>query len=81
MSVEKQRHQHTVGTRSGPRSREELLYLVDDLVRVDIRDVIVTDQLDEARARDAPGDVATFLYTGIDVPGPVEDERRHRHCR
>ena len=41
---EKQRHQHTVGTRSGPRSRKELLYLVDDLVRVDIRDVIVTGQ-------------------------------------
>jgi len=41
---EQQRHQHTVGTRSRPRSREELLYLVDDLVRVDIRDVIVTGQ-------------------------------------
>jgi hypothetical protein len=34
---EKQRHQHTVGTRSGPRSRKELLLPVDDLVRVDIR--------------------------------------------
>ena len=58
-----------------PSAGEELLDLVEDLVRLDERHVVVALQLDEAR--DPFRDVAALADVRVEVAGPVEDQGRH----
>ena len=62
--------------RAWPHAGEELLDLVDDVVRVPERHVRVARELDEPRAGDVRGDVAALLDPRVAVAEAVDDERR-----
>ena len=65
--------------RHRPEVGEELLHLVEDLVRVDGDEVVRAGQLDEPRARDALGEVAALLDPAVAVTPAVHDQRGHPH--
>ena len=78
---EEDRRQHAVGRRDRAHARQELLDLVQDLVRVEERHVVVTRELDEAGARNVRRDVPPLFHPRVQVAGSVEDERRALHAR
>ncbi len=63
--------QHAVGFRASSDSGQKLLDLVDDLVGVDPREVVFPGELDEARARNAIGDIPPLVDSGIAVPAAM----------
>src|SRR6185436_4824499 len=70
--------EHSIGPRRLTGAGQELLDLGCDLVAVlSPRDVVVTVELEVARARNALREIARIFDVADVVPLPVEDQRRH----
>ena len=78
---EEDRGEYSVGDTRWPHAREELLDLVDDVVRLPEGHVGVAGELDEARAGHMRGDIAALLDTRVAVADAMDDERRRLHRR
>src|SRR5690242_5528490 len=74
--------EHPIASRSEPDARQELLDLADERIRVaDPRDVVDARELDEPRARNPFGHVASAVDAGHLIVGAVEDQRRDAEQR
>src|SRR5208282_64091 len=67
---EQDRRENPVAALGPPRTREELLNLIQDRVGVtDPRNVILSRKLDEGRARHLGGNPSPFLHSGVPIAG------------
>jgi hypothetical protein len=78
---EENRCEHTVGRSDRTHASEELLDLVEDLVRVDEGDVIAASELDETSSSNVLCEIAALLHLSVEITGAVNDEGRALHGR